>query len=202
MLPKSPISALPGERLPGLGHNQGPPMDAGFSGRRFAWKKARAELMPKLPLETVRRRVRRAKELGLEYPQYASILLGTGRDIIGFLYTCQALGLQLGRTPPVPAPVSAKLSTLGSCQRIALSDMPARVADALSGAGIPIDLVRAQPAPNATWPDSRDAIRAVLDPLKMPSDTVVIVGTQPHEREWADAAGLARFLPSDQYFAR
>ncbi|MEM6621820.1 MAG: hypothetical protein AAF674_06290 [Pseudomonadota bacterium] len=201
MLPKSPISALPGERLAGMGHNQGPPLDAGFSFRKFAWKKARAELMPRLPLEVVRRRVRRAQELGLAYPQYASILLGTGRDIIGFLYTCQALGLRLGRTPPVPGPVSAKLNGLNGCRRIVLADQdPGAVAAALARAGLTLDRVGEAPALRANRPASRDAIRAVLDPYQLPSDAVVLVGDAPHEKVWADAAGLARFLPADSYF--
>ena len=110
MTPRSPITALNGERLPGIGHNQGPPIEAAVSWRRFAWKKARAKLVPKLPLEIVRRRVRRAAELGLEYPQYASILLGTGRDIVGFLYTCDALGLRLARSGRLEPSVAAKLS--------------------------------------------------------------------------------------------
>ena len=77
-LPRSALTALDGERLAGIGHNQGPPIDGALSWRRFAWKKARAVLVPRRPIEVVRRRVRRATQLGLEYPQYASILLGTG----------------------------------------------------------------------------------------------------------------------------
>ena len=66
VIPKSPISALAGERLPGIGHNQGPPLEAGFSWRKHVWTKARKELLPKLPLEVIRRRVARAQELGVE----------------------------------------------------------------------------------------------------------------------------------------
>ena len=69
MTPRSAFTAFKGERLPGIGHNQGPPLDAAVSWRRHVWKKARKDLLPKLPLEVIRRRVRRAAELGLEYPQ-------------------------------------------------------------------------------------------------------------------------------------
>ena len=48
-----------------IGHNNGPTMDPGRGFRRYAWKRARAELLPKMPIEIVRRRVKRARELGL-----------------------------------------------------------------------------------------------------------------------------------------
>ena len=49
----------------GIGHNGGPTLESGGSWRRVAWKKAREELLPTLPIEVVRLRVSRAKELGL-----------------------------------------------------------------------------------------------------------------------------------------
>ena len=62
--------------------------------------RARRELLPRLPLEVVRRRVARARQLGLAYPQYAAILLGTGRDIVAFLFTDGGLRLRLERSSP------------------------------------------------------------------------------------------------------
>lgn len=179
-------------------------MDAAVSWRRHVWKKARKELLPRLPLEVVRRRVRRATELGLEYPQYASILLGTGRDIVGFLFTCDALGLRLERDGHLPDGVRAKLGRLIRVDRMigaeAPSD-PAPIATALTHQyGLEIAAAVALPAPGAPWAAGRDAIRAALAPLKMPSDTVVMVGAQPHQRAWSDAAQLAKFVPAEQYF--
>jgi len=40
-------------------------MEPGFGFRKHAWTKARAALLPSLPLEIVRLRVERAKRLGL-----------------------------------------------------------------------------------------------------------------------------------------
>ena len=206
MLPKSPISALEGERLPGIGHNQGPPLDAGHGFRRFAWKKARTELMPRLPIEILKRRVARAKQLGLEYPQYASILLGTGRDIVGFLFTCNALGLRLEKSIDLPRTVQAKLENLERCDRMLLSDAgddPSALAKTLAhSARITFASSAKAPVEPASWEDGRAAIRTALDPLKLPSDTVVMIGTRAEERAWADAARLARFLPAEQYFPR
>ncbi|MGF1552163.1 MAG: hypothetical protein ACFBWO_06645 [Paracoccaceae bacterium] len=69
--PRSAFARLAGETPPRIGHNGGPPLDPGRSFRAYAWKRARAELVPRLPLEIVRRRVRRARELGLDYPANA-----------------------------------------------------------------------------------------------------------------------------------
>lgn len=204
MIPKSPFTAFDGERLAGIGHNQGPPLDGAVSWRRHVWKKARKELLPKLPLEIVRRRVRRATELGLEYPQYASILLGTGRDIVGFLFTCDALGLQLERRGTLPEGVKAKLDRLVRCDRLLGVEAPADPAPMLArvagGQGIVFAASVPLPQAGATWAAGRDAIAAGLRPLNVPADAVVMVGAEAHQRTWADAARLAKFLPAESYF--
>lgn len=204
MIPKSPLTALDGERLPGIGHNQGPPLDTGHSWRKHVWTKARKELIPKLPLEVIRRRVARAKELGLEYPAYASILLGTGRDIVGFLFTCDALGLRLEKSVEIPDPVAAKLSTVKATHLLAAEEAagPVEIAKRLiSEHHLAIAGTVALPDPDKVpWTAGRAAIRAALDPLKLPADTVVMIGTRAHERDWADAARLAKFLPSQSFF--
>ena len=199
---RSPFSAFAGERMTGIGHNQGPPMDAGHSFRRFAWKKARADLLPRLPLEVVRRRVRRAQQLGLAYPQYASILLGTGRDIVGFLFTSDALGLRLSRTLDLPEPVGHKLESLAGCERLLMTEEdPSQLSAALANQIAPrFSGISKAPAQDCSWSEGRDAMRSALLPLKLPADGVVMIGTRSQERAWADAARLAKFLPSEQYF--
>ena len=199
---RSPFTAFRGERLAGIGHNQGPPLDGAKSWRTFAWKKARKQLMPRLPLEIVKRRVLRAQQLGLEYPQYASILLGTGRDIVGFLFTCDALGMRLSRSLELPHTVEEKLADLTGCERLLITDgNPVTLAQALAAkARIRFRHVARSPAPDCSWSEGRDAVRQALAPLGLPSDAVVMVGTRSQERVWADAAKLAKFLPSEQYF--
>ena len=199
---RSPITAFKGEYLARIGHNQGPPLDAGQSWRAFAWKKARKKLVPRLPLEIVRRRVARAKELGLEYPQYASILLGTGRDIVGFLFTCDALGLRLGRGVEMPENVQKKLSALGGCERILMTDKdPLRLHRMFDGASqTRFGHISATPARDCTWTEGKAAVQAALSPLKLPGDAVVMIGTRTQERTWADAARLAKFFPAERYF--
>ncbi|MCL5777251.1 hypothetical protein M1105_09655 [Limibaculum sp. FT325] len=200
----SPFSSFAGERIAGIGHNQGPPIEAGRRFRRHAWTVARKELLPKLPLEIIRRRVARARELGLAYPAYASILLGSGRDIVGFLFTCEAIGLRLARTVELPDRTAAKLRDLARCERLLLAEPdgdPEALRAALT-AEVRLGFAAAgrAPMPRAPLPEGRAAIRAVLDPLKLPSDAVVMIGTRGAERAWADAARMAKFLPAESYF--
>lgn len=202
--PRSPFTAFRGERPPGLGHNLGPPLDAAVSWRRHVWKRARKELLPRLPLEVVRRRVRRACELGLEYPQYASILMGTGRDVVGFLFTCDALGMRLVRAARVPDGVRDKLAGIRGASRLIGADAPTDpepIARALAHTqGLVFAGAVALPDPVAPGTIGRAAIRAALAPLKLPSDAVVMVGASAHQRDWADAAHMAKFLPAEQFF--
>ena len=201
-IPKSPISALTGERLPGIGHNQGPSLDGGAGFRRFAWKRARRELFPRLPLEVLKRRVRRAQELGLEYPAYASVLLGTGRDIVGFLFTCDALGMRLSRSLDLPDTVATKLVGLERVEKMlaAEHDRTDALPDLLT-CELDFASITHLPSGDASRDAGRRALRAALDPLKLPGDAVVMIGTRAHERDWADAAKLARFIPGETYFA-
>ena len=68
--------------MSGIGHNNGPTMEGGAGWRRHCWTKAREELLPTLPLEVVRLRVKRAAELGLDYRAYASFRASTGHDVV------------------------------------------------------------------------------------------------------------------------
>ena len=67
------------DALAGLGHNLGPTMQAGASWRKHCWVAARESLLPHLPIEVLRGRLRRAKELGLDYKTYASVRAASGR---------------------------------------------------------------------------------------------------------------------------
>ena len=200
---RGPLSRLPGEAPPAIGHNGGPPLDPGQRWRAHCWRKARAELAPKLPLEIVRRRVKRAQELGLAYPAYASILLGTGRDIVGFLFTAEAVALRLQRDARIAEAAAAKLAALVRGDRLLLAPTPdpeALRASLAAAHGPCLDAVGAAPAPENRCAGA-EAVRALLAPRRLPGDAVVMVGARPEERDWADAARLARFLGADAYFA-
>ena len=105
-------------RTAGIGHNDGPPLDRGYSWRRHVWKRAKEEQLPKVGIETVRRHVRRAAQLGLTYPQYASIRIGTGRDVRALLFSAAALGWTKGS---LPAPAVQRISRLEDADALLLA---------------------------------------------------------------------------------
>ncbi|WP_102222979.1 hypothetical protein [Acidimangrovimonas sediminis] len=183
-----------------IGHNNGPTLEGGYSWRKHVWTRARASLLPNtLPVEVVRMRVRRAAELGLDYKTYASVRASTGHDVVAFLFSSNALRL-IAPAPHLPGDRAEKLAALASCGRIALAQAPLSPARVLEAAPV---LDAADPAPHAlaSWPAARAAIRAALDPMKLPGDRVILVGDMALERDWSSAAGLAYYLPADRYFA-
>lgn len=178
-----------------IGHNQGPTMDKGRGWRRYAWTKARAELLPNMPIEIVRRRVKRARELGLDYKTYAGIRASTGRDVIAFLFSDNALRLM--RDARIEPARADKLDALRQATCLALVHPPH---DAARVAEVNAAILRASEAPGlaATWGDTRDAILALKQTI--PADGVLVIGETWLERDWCGAARLAGFLPAERYF--
>ncbi len=187
-----------------IGHNRGPSLDPGHGWRRYCWQRARQDLLgPALPLEVVRMRMRRAEELGLRYPAYASILRGTGRDIFAFLFTTEALGLRLKRRLEMPDAVKARLATIRRAERTAFAPEgeapePFRI-ELQEVAGSRFAACAPPPAGDG-WGTARDAISALLRDAQVPGDTVVLIGTEDRHRAWAEAGRLAKFLPAGVYF--
>lgn len=182
----------------GPGHNGGPTLEPGTSWRRHCWGAARASLLPTLPVEVVRLRVRRAAELGLDYRTYAGVRATTGHDIVAFLFSTNALRM-LRDGQAMPGARREKLASLTSCGRVALVQgrlSPERVLAQAEGA---LDAAHPAPAPLAHWGEARAVLRAALG--RLPSDQVVLVGDHGLEGEWAAAARLAAWLPAERYFA-
>jgi hypothetical protein len=183
----------------GIGHNSGREPDLGW--RRHCWTAARRALLPTLPIEVVRLRVARARELGLDYRTYAGVRAATGRDLVAFLFSSNALRL-LRPGDALPADRAARLAGLAACERIALAQppqSPGALEAALAAAGIAAAAAPAPPA-FARWPEQRAAIAAALAPGRHPADAVLLVGDTALEREWAAAGRLAGYLPAERYF--
>ena len=181
--------------MSGIGHNKGPTMERGGGGRRFAWKKARADLLPVMPIEIVRVRVRRAKELGLDYKAYAGIRATTGRDIIALLFSDNALRLLNRET--IPEPRLSKLRETKNVDLLALLHPPA---DPDRFVELYPEISHAGHAPGlqSKWREVRDRVRALKGNL--PADGVVVVGETLLERNWSEAAKLAGYIPAERYF--
>ena len=181
--------------MSGIGHNNGPTMERGAGWRRYAWKRARAELLPKMPIEVVRRRVRRARELGIDYKTYAGIRAATGRDIVALLFSSNAL--RLLRDGRIEAERAAKLANLRHADLLALVHPP-HVPEH-TAANNPV-LLAAAAAPGLVhnWSEARQKI---LD-LKgcIPADGVVVIGETHLERGWTDTVRLAGYVAAERYF--
>lgn len=189
-----------GQDMSTIGHNGGPSMEPGFGFRKLAWGKARRDLLPNLPLEVVRIHVARAKRLGLPYKTYATIRATTGNDIVGFLFSGNALDLRVGQAD-LPPPVAARIAGLGgAADRLAAVYAPTRPETLL--AAHPGLLEAAAPAPGftATWRETRDALRGALSARRLPADAVVLVAATSVERAWCAAAGLGGVVDRDVMF--
>ncbi|MCU0906443.1 MAG: hypothetical protein MUF73_03150 [Rhodobacteraceae bacterium] len=191
MTPPAPVA--------GLGHNNGPAMDAGLSWRRHAWARARADLLPTLPIEVLRTRVRRAAELGLDYRTYAGVRAATGRDVVGFLFSSNALRV-LRAGDALPAVHAARLADLHA-GRIGLANPPLPPAALAAACGSALDACAAAPALMAPWRAAREAMDAARRTAGWPADAVILVGAHELERGWSEAGRLAAFLSADRYFA-
>ena len=177
-----------------IGHNNGPAFDAGLSWRKHVWTKARADLLPRLPIEVLRQRVKRAQELGLPYKTYASVRASTGRDVIGFLFSSNALRvLRAGQS--IPADRTARLVALDNTHRHALSHVGPIISVGLDG-------WNTAPKPFATWPQMAADVGAIIRQHRLPRDGVLVIGETSDERLWAEAAKTAGFLGGDRYFTQ
>jgi hypothetical protein len=181
--------------MAGLGHNGGPALD-GVAWRTHCWRAARARLVPTLPLEVVRLRVRRAAELGLDYKTYAGIRATTGHDLVAFLFSSNALRV-LRQGQALPPDRSAKLASLKAVAQIGLA-VPPLVPQALGDAAPTLAATHTAPAPLAGFAEARARLREALGAL--PPDMVLLVGDHGLEAEWCAAGRLAGYLPAERYF--
>lgn len=185
-----------------LGHNNGPNMTTGVRFRKLCWGKARAQLLPKLPIEVIRRRVKRAGELGLDYKSYASIRATSGHDVVAFLFSSNALRL-LKDNGTLPADRVEKLTALQRTARLVAVNAPLTPDAMISVAaksGIQLDTVIGAPDMTHTWGQARSIILSALEPGKIPADTVVAIGDTALEREWCAAGRLAGYVSAQTYF--
>ena len=183
--------------MSGMGHNGGPSMEPGFGFRRHAWGRARKALLPTLPIEIVRVRVRRAAELGLDYRTYATVRATTGRDITAFLFSSNALRMVRPGEPPqhaerVAASAAGRLMAL----QPPLGDEAAGI---LADAGIPFDALA--PAPRLSHSDRETRERLAALHAGIPRDAVLVIGETALERSWVASARLAGWLPAERWVA-
>jgi hypothetical protein len=172
-----------------IGHNKGPSMEAGASWRTHCWTTARETLLPHVPIEILRGRLKRAAELGLDYRTYAGIRATTGRDVIAVLFSSNALC-----APAIHRNRAEKLAGVQAL-RIGLATPPLAPETLLAA---PLDA--AYPAPRVldSFARQRDTLRTALG--NTPRDAAVLVGAYHLERDWVTAAQLGGYIDAAQYF--
>ncbi|MCU0901629.1 MAG: hypothetical protein MUC82_14200 [Cypionkella sp.] len=171
---------------------------AGLAWRTQCWRAARARLLPTLPLEVVRLRVRRAAELGLDYKTYAGIRASTGHDLVAFLFSSNAL--RVLRAGQVLAPDhAAALTAITGVRAEGLACPPLRP-EALQAAAPMLSASHVAPGHLEGFSAIRARLRAALG--KTPADTVLLIGDHALEAEWCAAGRLGGYLSAERYFTR
>ncbi|MDX8347715.1 hypothetical protein SLH49_06925 [Cognatiyoonia sp. IB215446] len=180
-----------------IGHNSGRADEPGKSWRRHVWAKARKNLIGTLPVEVVRLRVKRAKELGLPYKTYAGFRASTGHDLIGFLFSNNAL-LVLREGQGLSEERASKLASLVHTDCTGIAHRPVTPTHLSNLRG----LARAFAAPrfSDSWSSMRDQVRAIVTSQGQPADRFVMIGDTAFEREWAEAARMAGYLSASDFF--
>lgn len=182
----------------GIGHNQGPSMEKGRSWRSFQWRQAQKALMPKaIPLAVVKMRVRRARQLGMDYKAYAAIRQATGRDVCGLLFSSNALRIMAGQAA-MPEDRRAVLATVEGAERMAAVYRPLSLAEVL-GAN-PLDAVMPAPDLQLSWAETGARFRDFVAERRLVGDQVVLIGETALEAQWLGAARAAGYLPAERYF--
>ncbi len=180
-----------------IGHNGGPSVAPGAAWRRTCWTAARAALLPTLPIEVVRLRVRRAQTLGLEYKTYASVRAASGHDLVAFLFSSNAL-----RVGPVdmrlPLERALKLEAVTGAARVALAVVPVAVQALVDANPASLDAAFRAPEALGRFAEVAAVLRAALG--KVPGDRVLLVGDMTLERDWVAAGRLAGYLAAERYF--
>ncbi|MFV0383270.1 hypothetical protein [Paracoccus sp. (in: a-proteobacteria)] len=181
----------------GIGHNGGPQMRS-VAWQAHCWRAARQQLLPVLPIEVVRLRVRRAQALGLDYRTYAGIRATTGRDLVAFLFSSNALGV-FRDGAPLPADCRDKLAGLAAERHLGTAP---GLDDAALARQIGADSVLHLPRFGQSWAAMRDQMKLWLHDRRLPGDAVLMIGETDHEREAMTAGGLAGFVSGNRYFGR
>ncbi len=171
-------------------------MAPGVAWRTHCWGAARKALLPHLPIEVLRGRLRRAGELGLDYRTYAGIRATTGRDIVAVLFSSNALELRKGQMR-LAAHTAAKLDQILADRR-GLATAPLQPDGLMAAAGL--DAAFAAPPAFASFAVQKQALRAALG--RYSGDQAILIGAYEAEVEWCAAARLAGYVASSDYFAQ
>ena len=175
-------------------------MERGHKWRSFQWQKARSAAMPKaMPLMVVKMHVARARALGLDYPTYAAVRKASGRDIMGLLFSSNALRIVAASAPQMPLDRGEVLGAVSGAKRLALVHAPVS-AQGVAACNPVLDGAAQAPKFTNTWAEMRDHLAGFIAGKQLVSDQVLIIGDTALERDWSAAARAAGYLEAGRYF--
>lgn len=184
--------------VPGLGHNGGPSMEPGVLWRTHAWRSAQKKLMPNtIPKLVLQMRLKRAAELGMDYKTYAKVRQTSGQDVLGLLFSANAL--RLLRDPHLPDLERAALARVEHSVRLALIYRPL-TPEVVEAVNPEIDIAGPAPVFTEGWGAMRDKVQSVMRQRGLSGASVVVIGDAPLEREWTTAGRAAAYLSAAEYF--
>ena len=140
--------------------------------------------------------MKRAKDLGLPYRTYAGLRASNGHDLIGFLFSTNALRV-FRRGQELPLDRSASLGALKDCRRIALTHPPLSPQEIES----PLEGGIAAPSLLDGWSTAGRNIRLGLKQQMAAPGQIVLIAETGLEHQWAEAARLAGVISGDRFFS-
>ncbi|AAV95040.1 hypothetical protein KQ247_17685 [Ruegeria pomeroyi] len=186
--------------MAGIGHNGGPSMEHGRLWRTHAWRQAQKALMPEaIPMLVLRMRMRRAAELGMTYRTYAKVRQYSGQDILGLLFSSNALRI-FGSGGEIPEAEAQIVTQVAAAARLSLVHPPA-TPQAVLAANRALAAADRAPHLSDSWAQMRDRVQGLIHSQRLPSSGVLVIGDAPLEADWAAAGRAAGYLPSAEYFA-
>jgi hypothetical protein len=194
-------------RLPGIGHNGGPPL-VDMSYTAWIWRRAVQRAWATPPREVALRRLQRAERLGLTYRDYTAALLDTGANLSTALLPLHHLCDGQGYHDAVAAALrrfDGRLLLVLDGAAVALPEAAARrrlLARLNADCDGRIEAMLALPF----RVDDTDAARAqrlrrLLRHHGVPRKECFWLGATPAESALAEAAGLGWFKPVHRWFA-
>lgn len=185
--------------MAGIGHNNGPSLEPGKRWRTYQWRKAQKAMMPNtIPLLLVRMRMKRAAELGMDYKTYARVRQASGQDILGLLFSSNALEI-IGDGARMPDARTRALTAIRDAQKLSLVQPPHAAQDVLKANPV-LDATEAAPRFTDSWGQMRDRVTGFIQTRNLTGNQILVIGDAPMESDWMIAARAGGYLAARDYF--
>lgn len=182
-----------------IGHNKGPSMEPGQRWRAYQWRKAQKAMMPNtIPLLVVRMRMARARELGMDYKTYARVRQASGQDILGLLFSSNALRI-IADGARLPPGRDQALAAVQNARKLTLVHRPNTPAAVLQRNPV-LDAADAAPLLTDSWSAIRDRVGGLIRTQSLTGNQVLVIGDAPLESEWMVAGRAGGYLSAGEYF--